>query len=99
MSAPESFDERRRREAEARYRIMALPEFTLLRIGWEVEPGRVQGGIFYRIGDGLGPTSRDRTTRDVLQREVMGSRLPWPDQRWGIEVLAQPAVSVLGRYT
>lgn len=78
-------------EAERRDRILALPQWTLIRLGWEVQPGRVQGGIFYRIGDGLGPTSRDHSAVEVLRDEVQRSHMPYAHQHWGIEVLAEPS--------
>lgn len=34
-------------EAERREQILSYPLFTLMRLGWEVKPGTVQGGIFY----------------------------------------------------
>lgn len=78
-------------DAEARERILAFPPFTLLRIGWEIEPGRVQGSVYFRIGDGLGPTGRDKTPRMVLSRAVDEmTHLPHDTQRGGIEVLARP---------
>lgn len=78
---------------EARERLLAYPAFTLLRVGWEVEPGRVQGQIVYRLGAGLGPTSRDRTPTDVLQEVVSRCSMPYTDQHWGIEVLASPVLA------
>lgn len=66
--------------------ILVYPQFTLMRIGWEIEPGRVQGGIYYRLGDGLGPVPRDSTVRDELRRAVQLH----VDRPWGIEVLAEP---------
>lgn len=81
-------------ERERREKVLSFPKFTLLRIGWEVEPGRVQGGIFYRIGDGLGPTSRDTTARDNLNRVVMYS-FDLLGQPWGVEVLAVPTSEAL----
>src|SRR4051794_40595446 len=82
-----------RAEVENRNRaaILALPVHTLVRLGWEVRPGVVQGGIFYRIGDGLGPTGRDTSPADVLRREVQRSHMPNERQHWGIQVLAYPA--------
>lgn len=79
-------------EAEAREQILALPKYTLFRAGWEVKPGRVQGSIFYRIGDGLGPTSRDSHSDDVLRRCVQElTHFPNEHQHGGIEVLAHPS--------
>lgn len=80
-------------EAERRERILALPTFTLMRLGWEIEPGRVQGGIFYRIGKGLGPSDRDSSAVDVLYRQVQRSHMPHEHQQWGIEILARPGGS------
>lgn len=80
-------------ENEARERILAYPPMTLLRIGWEIEPGRVQGQIYYRVGVGLGPTSRDVGQLDVLARAARDmTHFPHEHQRGGIEVLARPAV-------
>jgi len=78
----------------ARDKILSFPQWTLLRLGWEIEPGRVQGEIFYRVGDGLGPTDRDSRPADVLRRALQCTHLPHKHQRWGIEVLAEPSVSV-----
>lgn len=76
-------------ERERREILLAFPKFTLLRIGWEIGLGRVQGGIYYRIGDGLGPTGRDTTARDNLNRAVRWG-LDYRGQKWGVEVLATP---------
>lgn len=76
-------------ERERRERVLALPQWTLMKLGWEIEPGRVQGGIWWRVSNGLGPTGRDTTARQNLDRAVM-----WHDreeQPWGIQVLATPA--------
>lgn len=72
--------------------VMAQPEHTLLRIGWETEVGRVQGGTYWRARDGLAPTARDRDTRDTLL-DACSHGLAWDDrQPWGVQVLARPVV-------
>lgn len=83
-------EERNKAEAERKAKILALPQFTLIRLGWITHSGRVQGSIFYRIGEGLGPTDRDHGSEEVLTRELQSSHLPWTDQEWGIEILAFP---------
>lgn len=77
-------------EAERRDRILALPTWTLIRVGWETKPGTVQGAVHYRFGDGLGPTGRDASPADVLRRVVQASHLPLQRQQWGIQILARP---------
>lgn len=77
-------------ERAARDRILAYPPLTLLRCGWEIEPGRVQGSTYYRTGEGLGPTDRDHRPDDVLRSAIQRIHLPNPDQKWGIQVLALP---------
>jgi hypothetical protein len=86
--------ERERIEAERREQILALPRFTLMRLGWRTPSGVVQGGIFYRAGDGLGPTSSDRTAREVLRDEVQRSWMSHDDQEWAIEILARPRAAI-----
>lgn len=89
ISTPTSQAERLAAEVTRRETIMALPVFTLVRIGWEIEPGRIQGGIYYRIGDGLGPTTGELNARDNLNRAAR-----WGGdargQRWGMQILADP---------
>lgn len=89
-----NYEERTAAEADARARILAYPPLTLLRLGWEVQPGVVQGGIFFRSGDGLGPTSRDHDTLDVLRDQVSRIHMPHDTQHWGIQVLARPTVLI-----
>lgn len=69
--------------------ILTLPQWTLFRCGWLFPDGHVQGTVYYRLGDGLGPTSRDRSTRDVLN-EAVRWHAHHDGQQWGIEVLAVP---------
>jgi hypothetical protein len=82
-------DPRTDAETERRERLLALPQYALVRLGWEVRPGQVQGSIFYRIGNGLGPTDRDSQPSDVLRREIRMSHM----QEWGIQILAVPAAA------
>lgn len=69
--------------------ILAMPQWTLFRCGWLFEDGHVQGGIYYRLGDGLGPMSRDRTPGDMLRLAARWYAAQ-PGQQWGIEILAAP---------
>lgn len=84
-----SSEVRREREAQHRAEILALPPWTLFRAGW-VTPssGHVQGGIYWRWGDGCGPTSRDQGPQDVLYRAAQDTF--YTTQPWGIQVLASP---------
>lgn len=78
----EAIDDTRRK------RIEVLAPFTLFRCGWLTPSGHVQGQIYYRTSGGLGPTSRDRDTHDVLRDAVSGGY----DKPWGIEVLSTPVM-------
>jgi hypothetical protein len=77
-------------EQAARARILAYPPRTTMLLGWEIEPGRVQGSLYYRTGNGLGPTDRDHRPEDVLLDAVQRIYLPHDHQKWGIQVLALP---------
>ncbi len=82
-------DVRRQREAEHRAEIMALPKWTLFRAGWLTPSGHVQGGVYYRAGDGCGPTGRDLSQLDVLRRAANDTC--YTTQPWAIQVLAEPS--------
>jgi DNA-binding MarR family transcriptional regulator len=91
-----SFDERvfwpaetrDQREREHRAAIRALPQWTLFRAGWLTPSGHVQGGVYWRVADGCGPTGRDTNALSVLYRAARDTC--YTDQPWTIEVLAEP---------
>jgi hypothetical protein len=80
--------ERDAMEAERRELILALPPYTLVSIGWEVEPGRVQGSLYMRVGDGLryvGPMRDDDPGRSLRDQCRWGYR---PGTPWGFSIVA-----------
>lgn len=81
--------EREQIEWERRDFLLSFPPFTLLRCGWRTPSGRVQGTVYYRTGDGLGPVGEDRTAVDVL-RYAAAYHLDDRGQPWGVDILARP---------
>ena len=79
-------------EQDRRASLLALPLWTLIRVGWRTGSDHVQGQIYYRVGGGLGPTGRDADSVDQLRRAVSG--IYRPEQPWGFEVLASPPAPV-----
>jgi hypothetical protein len=89
-----SHDDRERIGAERSAALMALPDYTLVRIGlrYPERSTQVGGGLFVKVKDGLIPArhDRDHDARWQLRREAVESHPIYTSQEWAFEVIAEP---------